>query len=60
MQGGKATARIVGVLFIIGTASAVAGDRLVRPIRDEAEIEGLAVGHIGARITCGKWPLPWG
>ena len=45
MQSGKATARIVGVLFIVGTASAVAGDRLVRPIRDEADYLATFASH---------------
>jgi hypothetical protein len=37
MQSDRATARIVGVLFIVATATAVIGDRLLRPIRDDAE-----------------------
>lgn len=34
MRSEKATARIVGVLFIVATAVAVIGDGLLRPIRD--------------------------
>ncbi len=33
----SANARIAGVLFIVATAAAVAGDYLVRPIRDDSE-----------------------
>lgn len=37
MGSTKTTARVVGVLFILATALAVIGDRLLRPIRDEAD-----------------------
>ena len=45
MQSGKTTARIVGALFIIATASAVIGDRLVRPIRDDADFLATFASH---------------
>ncbi len=45
MQDRKATARIVGALFIVGTASAVVGDLLVRPIRDDADYLATFASH---------------
>ena len=45
MQTSKTTARIVGVLFIVATAAAVIGDRLVRPIRDEADYLNNFASH---------------
>ena len=45
MQHSKKTARIVGVLFIVGTASAVIGDFLVRPIRDDADYLTTFASH---------------
>ena len=45
MQSSKATARIVGVLFIVATASAVIGDRLVRPIRDDGDYLSTFASH---------------
>ena len=45
MQSDKATARIVGALFIIATATAVIGDLLLRPIRDDADFLGDFAAH---------------
>lgn len=45
MQTDKGTARIVGVLFIVATASAVVGDYLVRPIRDDADYLTTFASH---------------
>ncbi len=45
MQSSRTTARIVGVLFIVATASAVIGDRLVRPIRDDTDYLATFASH---------------
>ena len=45
MQSSKTTARTVGALFIVGTASAVIGDRLVRPIRGDADYLSTFASH---------------
>jgi hypothetical protein len=45
MQSSKTTARIVGVLFIVATAAAVIGDRLVRPLRDDADFLATFASH---------------
>jgi len=37
MQTDTATARTAGVLFVVATGAAVAGDALVRPIRDDTD-----------------------
>ncbi len=45
MQSSRATARIVGVLFVVATAAAVAGDYLVRPIRDDPDYLTTFASH---------------
>jgi hypothetical protein len=45
MQTNTATARITGVLFIVATGAAIAGDALVRPIRDDAEYLTTFASH---------------
>jgi hypothetical protein len=45
MQTDTATARITGVLFIVATGAAIAGDALVRPIRDDADYLTTFASH---------------
>lgn len=45
MQTDTATARITGVLFIVATGAAVAGDALVRPIRDDTDYLTTFASH---------------
>jgi hypothetical protein len=45
MHTDTATARITGVLFIVATGAAVAGDALVRPIRDDADYLSTFASH---------------
>ena len=45
MHTDTATARITGVLFIVATGAAIAGDALVRPIRDDADYLSTFASH---------------